>query len=116
MPAPHLIPMNARRHAFFRLGATMCATDTGADHRPTRDTLVQATGLLPVDHPQLWTSADLVKSANRRHAARIAGEQWAQCSACSGTGHILGVRAYGACVTADGGPKRYPCPRCSDAR
>ncbi len=45
---------------------------------PTRATLEDATGLLPVDHPQLWSARDLVTSANRRHYARIAGEAWAQ--------------------------------------
>lgn len=84
MPAPHLTHADmerfapVRRWAFYNLGAMMCATDTGADHGPTRATLEAATGLLPVDHPNLWTPADLVKSANRRHAARIAGEPWAQ--------------------------------------
>jgi hypothetical protein len=58
--------------------AARCAPLQPHELEPTRRGLERATGLLPVDHPQLWTPRDLVRSAARRHAARVAGERWAQ--------------------------------------
>ncbi len=105
MPAPHLIPIEARRHAFFRLGAQMCAIDTGTMHGPLLPTLDTCHGSY---------SGPCIQDDGESRA--WLNGQPDTCPACSGTGLILGIRAYGSCVTADGGPKRYPCPRCSDAR
>lgn len=64
----------------LHIGAPVTIDGRGAvlTHEPTRAGLEHATGLLAVDHPSLWRVADLVNSATRRHAARLAGEAWAR--------------------------------------
>jgi hypothetical protein len=58
--------------------------DTGRDHEPTRIGLECASGLLPVDHPNMWASRDLVKRAVWQHEHRAVQRAAARSMASQG--------------------------------